>query len=56
MLAKDEHAAVLCTLSASRGGKSPKVPVVNVSHLRDGQVTEFWDATAEPQASIDFWS
>ncbi len=56
VLANDEHAVALCTLSASRGGKSVEVPVANVSHLRDGKVTEFWDSTADPQASIDFWS
>jgi hypothetical protein len=47
---------VLCTLSASRGGKSIEVPVANVSHVRDGKVTEFWGATTDPQATIDFWS
>jgi uncharacterized protein len=56
VLANDEHAVVLCTLSASRGGKSIEVPVANVSHVRDGKVTEFWGATTDPQASIDFWS
>ncbi len=56
MLANDEHAVALCTLSASRGGKSIEVPVANVSHVRDGKVTEFWGATADPQASIDFWA
>ena len=40
VLANDEHAVALCTLSASRGNRSVEVPVVNVSHVRDGQVTE----------------
>ena len=56
VLANDEHAVALCTVSASRGGKSIEVPVANVSHLRDGKLTEFWGATTDPQASIDFWS
>jgi hypothetical protein len=43
-------------LPASRAGKSIQIPVANVSHVRDGKVTEFWGATADPQASIDFWS
>jgi len=43
-------------LSASRGNKSVEVPVANVSHIRDGKVTEFWTATTDPQASIDFWA
>ncbi len=56
VLANDEHAVALCTLSASRSGKSIEVPVANVSHVRDGKVTEFWGATTDPQASIDFWT
>jgi uncharacterized protein len=56
VLANDEHAVALCALSASRGNKSVEFPVANVSHIRDGQVTEFWTATTDPQASIDFWS
>jgi len=55
VLANDEHAVALCTLSASRGNKSIEVPVANVSHMRDGKITEFWGTTADPQASIDFW-
>jgi uncharacterized protein len=56
VLANDEHAVALCTFSASRGGKSIEVPVANVSHIRDGKLTEFWGAITDPQASIDFWS
>jgi uncharacterized protein len=56
VLANDEHAVALCTLSASRGAKSVETPVANVSHVHDGKVTEFWAATTDPQAGIDFWS
>jgi ketosteroid isomerase-like protein len=56
VLANDEHAVALCTLSASRGSKSLEMPVANVSHVRGGKITEFWAATADPEASIDFWS
>ena len=56
VLANDEHSVALCKLSASRGTKSIEVPVANVSHMRDGKVTEFWTATTDPQASIDFWT
>ena len=55
VLANDEHAVALCTLSASRGNKSVEFPVANVSHIRDGKITEFWFATTDPQTSIDFW-
>jgi uncharacterized protein len=56
VLANDEHTVALCTLSASRGNKSVEFQVANVSHIRDGKISEFWGATANPQASIDFWS
>jgi hypothetical protein len=47
---------VLCTASGTRGGKSIQTPVANVSHIRDGQVTEFWSAAADPEATLDFWA
>jgi uncharacterized protein len=56
VLANDEHTVALCWLTASRGGKSIQIPVANVSHVSDGKVTEFWAATTDPEASIDFWS
>ncbi len=43
-------------VSASRGNKSIEVPVANVTHMRDGKITEFWTSTTDPQASIDFWA
>jgi hypothetical protein len=30
--------------------------VVNVSHNRDGKITEFWASTTDPEATIDFWA
>jgi uncharacterized protein len=56
VLANDEHTVVLCTMSATRRNKSIEIPVVNVTHVRDGKVTEFWSATTDAQASVDFWS
>jgi ketosteroid isomerase-like protein len=57
ILANDEHTAVLATLTASRGGKSIEVPVVNVSHNDGtGKITEFWTSTTDPQAALDFWA
>jgi ketosteroid isomerase-like protein len=56
ILANDEHTVVLATLTATRGGKSIEVPVANVNHNRDGQVTEFWSAVTDPAAALDFWA
>jgi hypothetical protein len=56
VLANDEHTVVLATLTATRRGKSIEVPVANVTHNRDGQVTEFWSAVTDPKAALDFWA
>ena len=56
ILANDEHTAVLATLAATRKGKSIEVPVANVTHNRDGQITEFWSAVTDPEAALDFWA
>jgi ketosteroid isomerase-like protein len=56
ILANDEHTVALATMTATRGGKSIEVPVVNVTHNRDGQVTEFWSAVTDPEAAVDFWA
>jgi hypothetical protein len=48
--------------AAVRAFAEPQLPAArvmpgpNVSHIRDGKVTEFWGATTDPEASIDFWS
>ena len=56
MVFVDHDAEYLCVLSASRGSKPVEIPVANVSHIRDGKVTEFWSATTDPQAGIDSWA
>jgi uncharacterized protein len=56
ILANDEHTVALCTASGTRRGKSIQTPVANVSHNRDGQITEFWTAATDPEATLDFWS
>ena len=56
ILANDEHTVALCTATGTRGGKSIQTPVANVSHSRDGQITEFWSAAADPEAAIEFWA
>ncbi len=29
--------------------------MANVTHMRDGKITEFGTSTTDPQAGIDFW-
>lgn len=48
--ADDEHGVALVVGTASRGGRSIEVNVVHVTHLRDGKVVEFWDASTDADA------
>jgi hypothetical protein len=50
VLADDEHGVALVATSASRGGKSVRINEAHVYHLRDGRVTEFWDASTDEYA------
>jgi uncharacterized protein len=43
ILANDEHAVALATISATRKGQSWSGTDVHVFHMRDGKVREFWD-------------
>jgi uncharacterized protein len=52
VLADDEHGVALVVSTASRGGKSVTTNEAHVFHLRDGRVTEFWDASTD-QAAFD---
>jgi ketosteroid isomerase-like protein len=51
VLADDEHAVALVATTASRGGKTVTVNEAHVFHVRDGRVTEFWDASTDQYAS-----
>ena len=50
LFADDEHGVALVATSASRGGKSVRINEAHVYHLRDGKVTEFWDASTDEYA------
>ena len=55
MLANDEHGVALVNVTASRGGKSIDQPSVNVFHMKDGKMTEFWAFTEDPTEWDAFW-
>ena len=42
VLVSDGHAVVLRTDSVSRNGRTWTGPVVDVMHVRDGKITEYW--------------
>jgi len=50
VLADDEHGVALVVLSASRGGRSVEANEAHVFRLRDGEVTEFWNASTDMYA------
>lgn len=56
LLASDEHGVALVTESATRNGKAIQLNAVHTLHLRDGKVTEFWDAHPDQYAADEFWT
>ncbi|CAN5743991.1 hypothetical protein BH23ACT5_BH23ACT5_21610 [soil metagenome] len=56
MLANDEHGVALVTQTATRGGKSLDERAVQVFHMQDGKLTEFWAFPEDQTAFDDFWS
>jgi uncharacterized protein len=50
IFADDEQSVAVVTISASRGGKSISTKDAHIFGLRDGKVTEFWDATTDAYA------
>ncbi|MDX6368253.1 MAG: uncharacterized protein QOK30_3329 [Nocardioidaceae bacterium] len=56
LLADDDHGVAIVTQSASREGRTYEGRVTHVLHLRDGKVTEFWDAYVDQYASDEFWA
>ena len=56
LLASDDHGVAVVTESATRGGRTHKGSATHVFHLRDGKVTEFWDAQTDQYAADEFWA
>lgn len=50
ILADDEHGVALVVSHASRDGQHAAVNQAHVFHLRDGRVTEFWNASTDQYA------
>ena len=56
VLANDEHGVVLATSTGQRDGKRIDDNSVNVFHIQDGKVTEFWGHPGDQYATDEFWS
>ena len=56
LLADDEHGVGIVKESATRNGRSHDGQATHVFHLRDGKVTEFWDAQVDQYSVDEFWA
>ena len=56
IVANDEHAVALLRATATREGKRYDSLEVDVYHIRDGKVTEFWSFAADQRVTDEFWS
>lgn len=48
----DEHVAVLCDATTSKGGSTAVGRQVQIMRVRDGKMTELWAVNAD-QAAVD---
>ena len=56
VLADDEHGVVMSTVTAQRDGKSLSAKQVDVLHITNGKVTEYWAFTDDLYAEDEFYS
>jgi ketosteroid isomerase-like protein len=56
VVANDDHVVVLTSVSAggSRGNFASNT--CDTSHMRDGQITEFWSFAEDPYAWDEYWA
>jgi hypothetical protein len=51
----DEHMVQLQKLRAQRGGEILETGVVNIAHVKDGKIVEFWTFDQDPYAADPFY-
>lgn len=56
VLANDEHTVALLHVTASRNGKTLDQNYALIFHIRDGRITEAWEALTDEAAWDEFWS
>lgn len=55
VMGDDDHAVALVTGTIEHNGVRFIWPTVHVFHVRDGKVTEFWEASLDQHAEDEFW-
>ena len=56
IVTNDEHTVSLSRASASRQGKQLDLRGVDIYHIRNGKVTEWWSFTDDQRLDDEFWS
>ncbi len=56
ILGSDEHAVALLRATGSRPGKRYEALEIDVHHIRDGRITEFWSFSEDQRETDEFWS
>ena len=56
VLASDEHAVALLRATGSREGRRYDSLEIDIYHLRNGKITEFWSFAEDQRQTDDFWS
>ncbi|MBI1885794.1 MAG: nuclear transport factor 2 family protein [Chloroflexi bacterium] len=56
ILASDEHTVVLSQGTAQRQGKQFNLRGVDIYHIRDGKIKEFWSFSEDQRLDDEFWS
>ena len=56
ILANDEHAVALATVSGERNGKKLSDRYSHVVHIKNGKVAESWILDENPDAVDEFWA
>jgi ketosteroid isomerase-like protein len=56
ILASDEHAVALLRATGSRGNKRYDSLEIDVYHISNGRVTEFWSFAEDQRLTDEFWS
>ncbi len=56
VLASDDHAVALLRATGSRGEKQYSANEIDIIHVRDGKVTEFWSFSEDQRLTDEYWS
>ncbi len=56
VVANDDHVVVLTTMSAGGSRGSFSTRTCDTSHMRNGQITEFWTFGEDPYVWDEYWA